>query len=283
MLWCEIGFRERTAFETSRFEKLNSELKALGLESSFELITCTPETLDATIETAKSRFDSIRFAGEAGTSALKNMTQVPAGIATLRTSDSLLKENGVWWPRCHLVDGINQTFAASESNIDIGGSVFILGAGSKARAVIAALSKIGFARINISDPDDEKSTALVEELKRSYFGVQFQQTPRNLVTQLPGVCSIAVNTVDAGEDAAGATELAYFNFLKTGGLWLDLALFPLNQNLQAEAVSVGGILLDGFEVLARTDALWLEALCSTKGTTVHSVDVSAYARTLAQV
>lgn len=278
MLWCEIGLTERPPGLKRRFETLNAEIRSLGLEATLESITCEASQIEQVLLEAQRKFDAIRISADASHLVLKTLAALPANIATLRAADSLVKENGAWWPRCFIVDGLNQTLSSSVTNVDLGGAVFILGAGSRARAVIAALSRVGFGRMFISDPDDSKSAALVEELKRSYFGIQFQATERNMVTQLPGICAIAVNTLEAGEDSAGATELAYFNFLKTGGLWLDLALFPLNRALQTEARSVGGELLNGYEVLARTDALWFEAVCSTKGT----IDVEGYAQKLAQ-
>lgn len=281
MRWCEIALEQRVQSRRRRFEKLNEEFRACGVASSSEILSATEQTLESVLEQAKQTYEAIRFSPEVGSLVLKTLTQIPAGVATLKTADALVKENGTWWPRCFLVDGLMQTFSSSVTSVDFTGSVFLLGAGGKTRAVAAALSRIGFGRIIIADPDDERSAALVEDLKRSYFGVQFQQTTRGLVTQLPGICSIAVNTLESGEDAANAAELAYFNFLKTGGLWLDLALFPLSLTLQTEAVSVGGELLNGFEVLARTDALWFESAYSTKGETPPPFDIARYMQSLA--
>ena len=280
MRWCELAFNDANRATTKRYELLNEELRALGVETEFEAVQCSKADLEPTLEKLRADFQAIRFSGETGPAVLPFLTRIPASISTLRSADSLVCEDGNWWPRCFLVEGVNQTFADDKSSIDLSGSVFILGATSKARAVVAALSRIGFGRMIISDPDEKKCQAFVEELRKSYFGIQFQATPRTLVTQLPGVCSVAVNTLVDGDDASGVAELAYFNFLKVGGVWLDLALFPLNQALQAEAVSVGGTLVDGYRVLAETDALWIAAAFPSKARPLEKFDVASYASRL---
>jgi shikimate 5-dehydrogenase len=283
MRWCEIGVRGKNRSSSLRFEALSEEIRRLGFENEFETIECDQSEIANCLDKAKSSFQQIRFSDDAGAWALPLLTRIPASIATLRSADSLVCENGDWWPRFFLVDALNHTLAAEPKTIDLTGSVFILGATNKARAAVAALSKIGFGRMLISDPDDSKCETFVEGLKKSYFGIQFQTVARTQVTQLPGVCSVAVNTLADGNDSGSSAELAYFNFLKTGGMWLDLALFPLNKTLQAEAKSVGGTVINGYQAIAAADALWFDAVFSTPSKPAPKFDTTAYAQRLAQV
>ena len=66
-------------------------------------------------------------------------------------------------------------------------------------------------------------------------------------------------------------DLAYFNFFKAGGYWLDLSIFPLDTVLTSEAQSVGATLLSGAHVYAMTDQLWAEAVFKIK------IDTQTYA------
>jgi hypothetical protein len=69
-----------------------------------------------------------------------------------------------------------------------------------------------------------------------------------------------VNTLSAEDDATSSTELAYFNFLKPAGFWLDLSIFPRNAALEHEAISVGASVVSGARVLAATDCLWAKTV-----------------------
>ncbi len=267
--WCTIADAYRAPQE-ARYQALDKALQAAGLETSFEFLIADQSNMGEILEKAKLEFSQIRFAGQSGSWVLPLLIRLPSSVMSLKSADALVYDQKEWWPRFYLVEGLNQMLAKDVSALDLSGSVFIFGATCEARAAIAALSKIGFNKMIISDPDEAACSAFVEEMKRSYFGTQFQSVARQFVTQLPGVCSIAVNTLSAAEAKEAATEIAYFNFLKAGGMWLDLSIFPLNSALQAEAVSVGATILSGAHGLALTDQLWAKSVFQV------SIDLAAY-------
>ena len=264
--WCVLSDQP----ESPRFRALDAELKSAGLETDFTYFTADEVTLPEVLDQTRSNQGQIRIAGRLGAPVLPLLIRLPSAILSLKACDALVCDHDEWWPRFFLVEGLNQAIAADASTLDLGGSVFILGATPEARAVVASLSRIGFNKMILSDPSEAACLAFVEEMRRSYFGIQFQVVARDAVTQLPGVCSIAVNTLTQAEDAGAVTELAYFNFLKPGGFWLDLCIFPPNFALQTEASSVGAQVLSGIKAIAFTDRLWAETALKTK------IDVDSY-------
>lgn len=272
--WCEISDRA-SGPEQKRFNCLDEELRKCGLETELSFVSGTGDDLAAALEQARATMSQIRVSGRLGPKVLSLLERIPSSLLSLKSCDALVCDRGEWWPRFFLVEGLNQTLASDASTLDLGGSVFILGATTEARAAVAALSRIGFNKMILSDPNDVECTAFVEELRRSYFGIQFQAAPRNSVTQLPGICSIAVNTLTATEDQHSVEELGYFNFLKPNGFWLDLSIFPLNSSLRAEAQSVGAMIVPGAKVFATTDQLWAQSALKV------SIDRDAYASKLA--
>jgi shikimate 5-dehydrogenase len=257
-----------------RFKILDETLKAAGVETEFTHVKATPETLGEAIDEARATQDQIRIGGRLGGHVLPLLSRLPSSVLSLKACDALVCENGEWWARFCLVEGLNHTLAQDAAALDLGGSVLILGATPDARATVAALSRIGFNKMVVSDPSEAACASFVEDLRRSYFGIQFQVVAREAVTQLPGVCSIAVNTLTQTEDADALNELAYFNFLKPNGFWLDLAVLPRNLNLEAEALSVGASVVSGARVLAMTDRVWAEAALKIK------IDFDAHASRL---
>ena len=256
--WCVIAEPTRVR-EESRFVALDEALKKSGLQTEFHFLISTQDELPAKLEQVKSEYSQIRFAGEVGSWTLPLLIRLPSALMSLKSADALVCEGGDWWPRLFMVEGLNKMFANDAGTLDLGSSVFILGATMEARAAVAALSRIGFSKMLVSDPDDTKTSAFVEDLKRSYFGIQFQAVSRNMITQLPGICSVAVNTLSQLDDQGTLGDLAYFNFLRSGGYWLDLTLSPPNANLKTEAISVGAAILSAPHALAICDQLWAQA------------------------
>ncbi|MES2963257.1 MAG: hypothetical protein V4760_05160 [Bdellovibrionota bacterium] len=255
MRWCEVG----NDHSKVRFEALSQALTKAGVENEHSFIEFTGDPEKVFREAEK--FDQVRLSGEAATRIMSYAPRTPSTLLPLRAADAYVKEkNGQWWPRCFFVDGLNRTFAHTSLDLDFSSGVFILGANPESRWLIASLSRIGYNKVSLCEPDESRGQSFVEELRKSYFKLQVQYVPRHLLTQLPGVHAIGVNTLSEGRDDGALAELFYFNFLKPGGSWLDLAVFPYNQGLEAEAKSVGANLIPGHRVYAIADCIWAESL-----------------------
>jgi hypothetical protein len=255
MRWCEVGNEPSTL----RFEMLSAALTKAGVENEFSFIEFTGDP--AKIFSEAEKFDQVRLSGEASTGIMKHALRTPSTLLPLRAADSYVKEkDGQWWPRCFFVDAFNRMFARATLDLDFSNGVFILGASPESRWLIASLARIGYNKVSVCEPDESRGQSFVEDLRKTYFKLQVQYVPRHLLTQLPGVHAIGVNTLIEGRDDGALAELFYFNFLKPGGAWLDLALVPYNHSLEAEAKSVGANLLPGHRVYAIADCLWAQSL-----------------------
>lgn len=253
--WVELS----TRCERERYTALSEELAKAGIANEVAFIEAPLAEFEPRLSEVKSEFAQIRIGGGLREIAYRTAERMPSTLLTVRSADAYVCERGEWWPRNFLVDGLQQAIAEEFGQLDLSGGVFVLGANADARAVITALFKVGYRRFSISDNDEDVALALTEELQATHFGVQFQAVPRHLVTQLPGVNSVAVNTLPLGTDDGILGELFYFNFLKPGGIWLDLPLVPRNPALATEAASVGATVEESAGVLARVDFAWAQA------------------------
>lgn len=257
--WCEIS----TTPSEVRFKTLSKFLSAEGFDNEVEFIVAQPEEFPDVLARAQEEFDQIRLSGDHCQAVCQSSTRLPSMLLTLRSADAWMRSTGAkgdeWWPRNHLADGIGHAIAMTVTNLDFSGGVFVVGASEVSRAAVAALVKVGFSRFGIVDPDDELCENLIEELKSSYFNIQFSAIARHLVTQLPGIYSFAVNTLVEGRDDGVLAELFYFNFLKTNGIWMDLAPLPVNFQLEAEARTVGASVVPGSVSYALADVAWAKA------------------------
>jgi hypothetical protein len=246
--------------QSQRFQALAQFLNENGFENEVSFLPATQLNFPEVVVNAEREFDQIRISGSLCQFVTEISDRLPSLLLSLKAGDALVQkaikpELPDWWPRNFLVDGIARTLVTDKRNLDLSGAVFLLGAGCESRAAVAALVRLGFQRFSISCPDDVVGHALVEQLRTLYFQVQFQFIPRHLITQLPSIHSIAINTLVAGRDDEALSELFYFNFLKPGGIWLDLA-FVGNQHLDNEARAVGAETAEGIRVAAWTDYEW---------------------------
>lgn len=252
--WVEIS----DCCDRKRMMALSEEMTAAGLENSVTFIECGPDGFGKALDEAERTVDQIRVGGGLREIAAQFTNRLPSLILTLRSVDAFVQENGQWWPRNFLLDGLGSSISEDLTKLDLTGAVFVIGANADARAAIAAFVRVGYSRFNVADMDDGRARELVEELRRSYFKIQFQAVARHIVTQLPSIHSVAINTIGQEDDGI-LGELFYLNFLRQGGVWLDLPLVSANDSLVGEARSVGAFVEPSALVLDRVDRAWVKS------------------------
>ena len=271
MKWVEIAdFHEK-----ERLETLSLALREAGLENEVTFKTSNQEELAQALKEAKAEFSQIRIGGDLCNHVLEHFSNIPISPKQIGFADAIVCENGEWWPRNFISEGIHRAVVSDIKNLDVGAAVFILGATCEARAAVAAFSRMGFNKFTLSDPDEARGQHFVESLRSTYFQLQFQFVPRQMITQLPSVHFIAVNTMVKGRDDGAISELVYFNFLMQKGLWVDMALIPMNVELTEEAQAAGVSVEDGPQIASYTDWLWAESCFSRAGVRLDRADYAA--------
>lgn len=241
-------------------EALSAALKKAGVENSARIINATPEALGETIAQLRTeKVRAIRLEGSLPGFALAHFSSAPSNLRILKSADTIcFDENGDEWLKSVMYDGFSRFIAHELKTIDLTGAAIVVGTGTQSNAIIAALARVGFNRILIVGDDDSDGTAYVDSLKHSFFGVNFQYTPRQHVMNLPGVHSVAVNTIRAVDDSTGLAELFYFNFLKPGAFWVEVPYERPNSALIQEANNAGAIVKDALDLLVHLDWIWAE-------------------------
>ena len=267
-----IQWAEISAFpEKLRYQTLSAALTSAGFPNEVSFIESDDAGFDRVLEEAQAKYAQLRIGDSLGHCIERTANRKSSVMHALRIADAYVQtsvdgapvraaeKSGIagvsWWPKNYLVEGIQQAVVSDIESLDLSGAVFVLGAGAQSRSAVAALTKIGFGRFSISDPDEALGRSFIEEARATFFSNQFQLVPRHLITQLPSVHSVAVNTMVRGRDQGAIAELFYFNFLKAGGLWLDLPFVP-NRDLDSEATAVGASAEPGYRVAAWTDRAW---------------------------
>ena len=253
--WCEIC----EVRELSRAGAIAEFLQESGVEQEFTFFQSEISDFRKTFENAVSAgFSHIRIGGDLRDHCLQISEQWPANMLSVRSADAMVLIENQWWSRNFLIEGLVRVLNESTHSPDLSYSVLVIGATAETRAVVAVLTRLGFRNFLIADPDRQKSESFTAQFKRFYFGVSFEAIEPSRVTQLPGACSVAVNTLTPVRAQGMLDDLMYFNFLKPNGVWLDLSLVPHNLELEQEARTVGADVKEASSVFARADWLWLK-------------------------
>lgn len=241
-----------------RFDFLASYLSGLGHTVKFDYIESSQDEFPRKIEQAMREYQHIRVSSPFGEKVHEFVNAVPMDTMTQKSSDCLIFDQGKWWARSMLSEGLVRELA-SMKRLDISETAMIVGAGASCRAVIAALLKVGFKKFNITEKFEERGRLLIKDLKDAYFGVDFRFTPQVSITQLPGVHSVVVNTTPFTPNNDLLNELYYCNFLKPDGIVIDLTMIPYETPLIKAALQVGAGVVHGCEVSTLVDAYWIKS------------------------
>lgn len=246
--------------QSDGFIWLDEYLNQSGHSSELDLVTIEEtQSLKDVVEEKKNQFQNMRFASDFYEAAANLYDTNPVQTLTLKVGDCLKLSDGAWWLRCYTFQALNQIISKYGTQINLEGEVLIIGGGGFARLCASAFIRIGFKNINLSSLELEDVQGLAKDLERSYFGVKARAIPSDQLILLPGTHTVLINTLKSTEDSERLlTELYYFNFLKQGGMVWDLNFLAVDSALTKEADDVGAFTLNGVELMALTDVLWLK-------------------------
>lgn len=262
--------------EHGRFTLLSAALKSAGLENEVCFVSADEDSLLTVVRNhEREGIGQFRLLGKLSEAAPRVFENVPGTMLMLKNADALVRGiEGRLWPRNFLYEAFTQIVAEDLRGLDFVEGAFVNGANSAARTVIAALVRTGFRRFNLTDADEDLAKRFLEDLRSTFFNIQFQFTRRSAVTQLAGIHSIAVNTTSADSDSTQLNELYYFNFLKAGGTWVEIPLAKANGALVNEARSVGAKVVPAERVNSLWDFVWAKSCLGV------SLDLVAYQQAL---
>lgn len=254
--WVEIA-RDSTPI---RYEVLSDCINKKGSANEFTSLEVAPADFDDALAEALEKYDAIRLASPYGLQVVDKLQGQRADIVHLGAGDSLVKKaDGRWVLTATGLEGMKHIVRVHGKKIHLKASSLIVGSGAQARFSIVALMQIGVKHFKISNQFQEQAKELIAELKRKYFGVEFEFIPEDRLVLLPGTNSVLINSTPLVTSNSILRELYYFNFLRTDGLVIDLTFLPLTTPLVKEAQQIGIQSVRGYEVLGWADVEWAKS------------------------
>ena len=184
----------------------------------------------------------------------------PALVRSTQCLDSMVFEDGKWYPRILFHEALAEILVSSARDLDIRLPAFIIGVGPESRVVAAVFSQVGFGEIYLVGEDKALLHDEVQHLRRSHFGINFVELPVEELTIQSVSASIIINTVDLSQDKVLLEDLSYFNFMKTNGYAMDLNLLPEHNLLLEEAARADLKILQPSSLAAEITYIWLQKL-----------------------
>jgi hypothetical protein len=202
----------------------------------------------------------LRIPPEESSALLEHFPHLPTVVSWLATADSLVLESGEWWPRLYLFDSLRTLLINQFRDLDISLNSYVIGANHLGRAAVAALVGLGYSNVSLVDEDPAKLDSEVQLLRRYLFGVHIEGMPAHTLTVREKPGSLMLNTMRMQDDSLVLGDLSYFNFMKTGGVVVDISECANHNQLLEEAQRADLKTLSGLEVQAQCDVDMLTKL-----------------------
>jgi hypothetical protein len=196
-------------------ENIKRYLQSVSVE--FE----TAEYLDLTDLRSKNLNQSlVRCDLDFGTQYVTQLAMAPEAVRFNRTFDSLAFESGHWLPRLKYFDILRRKIVTHFGNVEIKENAGIVCDSCSLEGLVSVIVSLGFRSIILFVPDDSEIS--VDELSRYFIGVKIKTVSFSSLTQNQDQTSLMINSVDTEKNTTLMGDLAYFNFMSSKGIVIDL-------------------------------------------------------------
>ncbi len=274
MKWCVLSESD----DSDHYRMVSAQLTSYSQKNIFEFVKATAVDFDSKLKVASAKFDFVLVGSDLSALVAPLVPKMYVDIGNLNFVDGLIKEkDGSFWPAQFADQAIVKWISTECKDVGVTNPAFVVGSGGLARAVVSGLIKAGFTTIVVTDSKVEEAQSMVEEMKKVFFNINIQVCQKEHITLLPGIHSLCVNTVSIFDDLELFKELFYCNFIKRGGVVMDLNRHPIETPLLKLSRGIAGKLYSGFQFWAYHDAEWIEKVFS------YRIDVAKHGEELKKV
>lgn len=204
--------------------------------------------------------DVLRISLQRSLDWLKKCPVQPVTVSLYGAADAFLRTDRGWSPELFIEKSLHQTIIREAHHVDIRESAYIIGNGPLLRVVAGVALGLGFRRVYLVGEDESDLLAQRDLLKRVFIGAEVLTLPAHSLTLQTVGASLLVNTFPLKDRPELSADLAYFNFMRKGGLVLDLYGFGGEQPVLDEALRAGLRVIPAHLVSAGRDLALLRSL-----------------------
>lgn len=222
-------------------------LKDKGVDIELEFVDVgTPEDLPRVAE--ESGATALRIDAELASEWLLTNPVQPLAVSRARAADLYTKKMGLWEPDLILESALHDVIVRQGRTLELNDWAYVIGEGAELRVVAGVCLSLGFRKIKLVSDRDDDLAAQKEALGRMYVGCDIVPLPAHSLTLQTVEASLLVNASDLTQKTEIANDLAYFNFMREGGLIIDLKSIQRKNAVLEEAMRAGLRVLPPHEV-----------------------------------
>ena len=186
---------------------------------------------------------------------LVSFPSVPERVQLLESMDCIIELHGKQWPELLLAAAVKRALRRKVKTLDLNQAAYVVGEGLDIRPLVMAATELGFGRICIVSADPDWLEAEKTFLTRRLVGIKFETVLTSDLTLQPQDTNLLLNSFNLHKHKEYLQDLAYFNFMVSGGVVVDLNAEGPHQILQEEATKAQLTCIKPDEILL---SWWLE-------------------------
>lgn len=177
---------------------------------------------------------AVRLGYEDSKPIVKNWAALPSLVRELQVCDTLMREDGQYWPRLLLQDSIRELIVKSSRDHDIRNAAYIICNDSIGRVMASLLTNLGHRRVFMVSQNERFLKNEIPIIQRFFLGIEIQGVLAEQLTMQADRASLLVNCVDLSGEQQMLNDIVYFNFMQQGGLVLDASFNNSKPSLLVE-------------------------------------------------
>lgn len=202
----------------------------------------------------------VRLGLDASEPWLKKSPLLPLKVRQLFAADVFSNLHGRWEPNLLLEEGMRDAILHHAKGLDTKGAAYIIGNGAQMRVLASVALSLGFQRLYLVSENDEDLEIQKAQLARMYMGSNLTTLPADSLTLQTIEASLLMNSLDLSQLPDVAGDLSYFNFMRQGGLVMDLNVWPIENPVLEEASRAGLRVVSPLDLHAQMETAFLDSL-----------------------
>ncbi len=220
----------------------NSAFNELGLDSVYVAFDIDPENIaDATEAIRVMGIKGINITIPHKQTIMPFLDEISPDARLTGAVNTVKNEDGKLSGFNTDVGGFLRAIREDLDLVPEGKTIFLIGAGGAARAVLSAFCMNGGSSVYISDIIKEKAVELADQFKENFENISFKTIDienHGSVSEKFGVTDILVNASPAGMDGVGALDIPLSELNKNAVVY-DLVYKPPDTKLLIDAKELG--------------------------------------------
>jgi len=179
--------------------------------------------------------DALLIEPELSPVLLAKTPMMPLPVSLANAADLFIWKKNQWDANLILGEAIHDVIVKEGKALDLTQSAFVTGEGAELRVAASVCLRLGFQNVRLIGEDEDRLAEQARLLSATFGGARISALPAHELTMQTVNATLLVNTLELTDRPEIASDLSYFNFMKRGGIVLDLKTFDKMNPMLEEA------------------------------------------------